>query len=181
MRQWLDLRTILRNQRGDTLVEITIALAILSFVLLSSFNLASFSFRLGQMAKERTQGVQLAQEQAEALRNFRDNSSWANFNSGAVGTFHFEKQSGVWAKIAGNYQPLLNSQGTPFLVNIERLGDVIINAGPPIISVNSYRVTSKWAPLAGQSCPLNGSGVRECTVQFLTNLGRTDDLAPVAN
>ena len=66
------------NQRGDTLVEVTIALAILVMVLLSSFNLASYAFRLGEQAKERTQASQLAQEQAEALRNYRDNHPWLN-------------------------------------------------------------------------------------------------------
>lgn len=68
------------DQRGETLVEVVMALAILSLVLVSSYALATGTFRVGRGAGERTQAVNYLQEQAESLRSYRDKSaSWADF------------------------------------------------------------------------------------------------------
>jgi Tfp pilus assembly protein PilV len=73
--------------RGDTLIEVTLALAILGFVLLSATAIGATAFRTGQTARERTQVAGAAQEQLEALRSFRDNHSWAEFRTGKSGAF----------------------------------------------------------------------------------------------
>ncbi len=70
------------NERGDTLVEVTIALAILAMILTGSFVAANKAFRLGQDAKERSQLVGNAQQQAEALQSFRDSHTWNEFEHG---------------------------------------------------------------------------------------------------
>lgn len=60
------------NQRGDTLVEVVMSLAILTVILVTSFNVANLSFRLGMQARERTQAANINQRQAELLRQYRD-------------------------------------------------------------------------------------------------------------
>lgn len=71
------------DQRGETLVEVVMALGILSLVLVSTYALATGSFRLGRGAGQRTQAVNYLQEQAEALRTYRDQqSTWAVFTAG---------------------------------------------------------------------------------------------------
>src|SRR5476651_2691380 len=82
---------LLRSQRGDTLIEVTLALAILSVVLLSSTIVTTRAFRLGQTARERTILADQAQSQAEALLSFRDNHTWAEFlNGGNIGVTGFK-------------------------------------------------------------------------------------------
>ncbi len=76
-----------RDSRGDTLVEVTVALAILSLVLLSSTRLAIRAFQQGQTARERTTVALVAQNQLEYLRNFRDNHSWSEFTTGNGATY----------------------------------------------------------------------------------------------
>ncbi|GEM_PF-1958375 len=71
------------NSRGDTLVEVTFALAILAAVLISSTVVAMAAFRTGQTAKERTQVAIASQGQVEALRSFRDNHTWSEFRAGS--------------------------------------------------------------------------------------------------
>lgn len=66
-----------RKQRGDTLVEVTFAVVILSAVIVSAFFLAGRALRQQQSAKERTQAANIQQEQAEGLRNLRDNSGFS--------------------------------------------------------------------------------------------------------
>jgi type II secretory pathway pseudopilin PulG len=73
-----------RSKAGDTLIEVTLALAILSMVLITSTVVATQSYRLGQTARERTTISNAAQGQLEAMRAFRDNHSWAQFLSGGV-------------------------------------------------------------------------------------------------
>ncbi len=82
------LSAIWRREAGDTLIEVTFALAILSAVLLSSTVIAMTAFRTGQTARERTQISQQAQQQMEALRSFRDNHSWTEFRVGASPAYH---------------------------------------------------------------------------------------------
>jgi prepilin-type N-terminal cleavage/methylation domain-containing protein len=80
------MKKILTSQRGDTLIEVTMALAILAVVLLSATLITTRAFRLGQTARERTMVAEAAQVQAEALRSFRDNRTWTEFlNGGSIG------------------------------------------------------------------------------------------------
>ncbi len=83
---------LLRRERGDTLLEVVFAVVIMGAVLISCASLASAAFRNGVSAKERTQAANIAQGQAEALRNLRDvnreacssvgcPSGWAMFRS----------------------------------------------------------------------------------------------------
>jgi uncharacterized protein YegL/type II secretory pathway pseudopilin PulG len=73
-----------RRNAGDTLIEVTIALAILSTVLITSTVVATQSYRLGQTARERTTLINAAQGQVEAMRAFRDGHSWSQFINGGT-------------------------------------------------------------------------------------------------
>jgi Tfp pilus assembly protein PilV len=64
------------DERGETLVEVVMALGILSLVLVTSYALATGTFRLGRGAGERTQAVNYLQQQAEALRTYRNQTDW---------------------------------------------------------------------------------------------------------
>ncbi len=95
--------TIKWRERGDTLVEVMMALAILSSVLISSFNLSSRALRLGAAARERSQGVNLIQAQAEALHSYRDSTNWAGVVSDMGSSrinFHMDP-SGGWHPVNG--------------------------------------------------------------------------------
>jgi Tfp pilus assembly protein PilV len=78
----MTLRKILHNQRGDTIIEVTIALSILAIVLTSGFLTANRAYLIGQNARERTEIINLAQAQAEQLKNFRDVHTWNTFLGG---------------------------------------------------------------------------------------------------
>jgi type II secretory pathway pseudopilin PulG len=74
------------HQRGDTLVEVTIAIAIISSVIGSIIYISGAAFRLGETARQRTEAASLLQQEAELIRNERDNdivtltsSGWTTF------------------------------------------------------------------------------------------------------
>ncbi len=78
MKNWrLNFRN---NQRGDTIIEVLIAITILSATLFSAYALANQTAKLGLSAREQDQSTQLLQHQAEGLRHMRDNAeSWQDF------------------------------------------------------------------------------------------------------
>jgi type II secretory pathway pseudopilin PulG len=174
----------IRLQAGDTLVEVAMAIAILGMVLVSSFNVASAAFRMGQGAKERTQAANLVQEQAEALRNYRDSHRWSDplvaddvldriVAIGGFGArFHMQHGPGGW-NFASGPRPQLDSvhrvfitaQPSPFPDFTDRL---------------RFEITAEWVPPGGSTahtCPSGFAG--ECTT-ITTYLVNLDNFAPAA-
>lgn len=58
------------DKRGDTIVEVLIAIAVLSMVLATSYGLANKSALAVRQAQERTEALKLSEEQLERLRNY---------------------------------------------------------------------------------------------------------------
>ncbi|HUB93961.1 MAG TPA: hypothetical protein VMB52_05665 [Verrucomicrobiae bacterium] len=60
---------ILRDQKGDTIIEVLISIAIASLVLVSSYVLTTRNVDTIQATQEHSEALQLAQGQIEFLRN----------------------------------------------------------------------------------------------------------------
>lgn len=177
----------LRNQRGDTLIEVTLALAILGAVLTGAFAAASGAFRLGQTAKERTALVAAGQRQAEALTNFRDSHVWNEFlNGGGAGPtrfngvsttsttgclasgscFHMERRqlNGTW-----QWVPMPGSLAAVADPTIPATGAVSISAER--IDANTYKFHVAYA-----NQTLGNSGNGQNTGELLVQLVNLDAL-----
>ena len=74
----------MRDQRGDTIVEVLMATVLLSVILAGAYTLSNRATRINQQAFERTQISNYMQEQAEFVRAARDN---------------FESEPTVWNSI----------------------------------------------------------------------------------
>lgn len=81
---------IWRQWRGDTIVEVTIAIGLLSATLLSAYTLANLAAQQGLAAREQDQATQVLQYQAEGIRYIRDQADdWDDFyNATGGGEFH---------------------------------------------------------------------------------------------
>jgi prepilin-type N-terminal cleavage/methylation domain-containing protein len=80
---------ILRKQRGDTIVEVMIAIVILGSALGAAFAIANRSTISTQANHERTQAQLYANEQAEFIKAFsaEDRANITSINPGAANTF----------------------------------------------------------------------------------------------
>jgi len=56
------------RQRGDTIVEVLLAMAVVGMVLGSSFGIANRSLNIGRSAQERTQALKIAESQLELMK-----------------------------------------------------------------------------------------------------------------
>jgi prepilin-type N-terminal cleavage/methylation domain-containing protein len=63
------LRSILRSQRGDTLVEVLIAITVVSMVLVTAYATTTRNVDSMQDTQEHSEALQLAQTQIEYLHN----------------------------------------------------------------------------------------------------------------
>lgn len=84
-----------RNQRGDTLVEVVLAIAIIGAVLATSMSVATSSYQVGMQARERTQAANMAQGEVEKLLLYRDDQLSANLNNASTTFFDT-----IWANCA---------------------------------------------------------------------------------
>jgi Tfp pilus assembly protein PilV len=162
-----------RRQSGDTLVEVTIALALLASILVTSFVLATRAYRSTLDARERVQAVNLLQEQAEAIHYLRDNNNnpWLNPasgfyaqiaaaggsipTSGASNAFHVFKdpsKSGNWTLKNGACDPATAGAGDPcanlpFTLAIYAR-DSSATLGPATNTKIEFHFTAQWTSVA---------------------------------
>jgi len=100
--------------QGVSIIEIMIAVTIITVGLVAILGLASFSLVVSDITKQTTQANILAQETMEAARNYRDGIGWNDDDPGneydglgvvtIPGTYHFEKSSDSpprWKLVSG--------------------------------------------------------------------------------
>ncbi len=69
-------------QRGETLIEVVIAAAIMAMAAASSMSIANAAFKTGVQSRERTEAIYAVQDQAEKLVHYRNTL----MESGVAGT-----------------------------------------------------------------------------------------------
>jgi type II secretory pathway component PulJ len=107
------MKRLLKNQRGDTIVEVLLAITVLSTVLSIAYSLAARSFRTLQFSRDHMQATLILQEQAEGLRAMRDELGYAPLESqlgAAAGNFVIVPQTSgpdlVWTVLPRSSDPL---------------------------------------------------------------------------
>lgn len=135
------------NQRGDTIVEVTIAVALLSIILAAAYTISGRAARLGQAAKERSQAVALVQQQAEIIESsaIRD---WDSFIADYTPNGYYEVDT--WKPKSGQFTD--TDSGAQFQVGYT--SRAICDAG--ICDADNttkveFRVTAQWTPVSGIS------------------------------
>jgi type II secretory pathway pseudopilin PulG len=137
------LQTPIGNKKGGLTVEILVVIAIIAFALASLSKLVSFSLDASRLSWHNTQASILAQEEMEALRNFRDGIPWYNNDPGnqydglgvvATGTNYYVRKSAdnppKWQLIQG--QETINSFFRKIIFSdVQRAanGDIVSSGG----------------------------------------------------
>lgn len=91
------------NVRGDTIVEVLIAIIVLSTVLVTAYALATRSLKENQQAQEHSQALKIAEGQLEALKAYNDNTGGQV--NGANGGFCFDSTGKLIQGTFGSSEP----------------------------------------------------------------------------
>lgn len=81
------MSTTTNNQKGISVIEILVAIAVLLISFIGIFGILVLSLKTSSSIKETTMANFLAQETIEAVRNFRDGTTW---NTDGLGTLTTE-------------------------------------------------------------------------------------------
>lgn len=79
------MMTYLRNKSGFTLVEVLVAISILSLAILATFTAVSNAMRTTNFTEDQITAYYLADEALEYIRNTRDNNAIAHINALSTG------------------------------------------------------------------------------------------------
>lgn len=130
------------KQRGDTLVEVLIAIAVVSLVLGGAFVTTNRSLSATRAAQERGVALKLAESQLEQLKALVASNPNAVFAAGAPSPFCITSGGAVVA--ANNAACAVGTSGTPttaepiFRISIER-------------NANEFTLTERWVDVGGKN------------------------------
>lgn len=150
------------TQRGDTLVEVLIAIAILSFVLASSYAVTSRAIRLGQSARERAQGVAFVSQQAEIIQSYASRD-WDNFIdevenvAGTSGHFKLD----TWRPDTGELTIPASFQSAAADYKVSYTRDIETVLGE--VRQVTFTIKSTWVPIQSIGVDALGDPIREST------------------
>ena len=115
------------TQRGDTIVEVLIAIAVISMILGGAFILTNRSLQGTRAAQERLNAIKLVEGQLEQIKNLSRTNHNAIFGGSTPGSFCIDTSSTV--KSASDASCKVNSDGAPtgadpaFNLSVSRAGN----------------------------------------------------------
>jgi type II secretory pathway pseudopilin PulG len=131
---------IRRDQRGDTIVEVLISIAVVSMVLAGAYVTTQRSLIATRAAQERSNALKLGQGQLEQLKGIISSNPNSVFGPGAPSPFCI---SGGAVVAATNTGCRVNTSGAPttvqpvFRLSIARTG-------------NNFTLTESWENVGGK-------------------------------
>jgi prepilin-type N-terminal cleavage/methylation domain-containing protein len=155
------MRLLKLHQRGDTIVEVLIAMAIVSSVLGISYSTVSRSKKTIQNAQERSQALRLVEGQVEQLRSFATDTAKVVTLNVQNNIFCFNKTSAVDAtpKIYNAYAGAVTTvPSNPDADTAPYQSDCIdsstgvaysLSIDPPPSGGNTYIFRARWDRIGG--------------------------------
>ena len=92
------------KSKGFIFLEILISITLISVVFITILGIGFLSLNLSSSIKETTRADFLVKEELEAVRSFRDKTTWANFidvNFGGANPYYFVLSNNEWNRNSG--------------------------------------------------------------------------------
>lgn len=139
MNRWKQMR-----ERGDTLVEVLIAISVVSLILGGAYITTNRSLLATRAAEERGNALKLAESQLEQLKGFAKTDPDAIFGSGTPSPFCIAGQPAS-VVIATSSECKVDASGQP--TGTEPIFTLSITRGSDI---NTFTVTNEWTDASGR-------------------------------
>lgn len=137
----------LKFHRGISIIEILIVIAIIVIALTSLLEITTFSLKISTVMKKTNQANNLAQETIEAVRNFRDGTTWNTNGLGVLTTgasYHPQKSTDTppkWLLVQGEETIGIFTRKVVFNNVMRDANDNIVETGG-INDPNTKKVTA---------------------------------------
>lgn len=100
------IKNIKKSNSGFLLIEIIIAIALISTVFITLLGVGVLVINVSGTIQKQTQADSLIKDELEALRNFRDGTTWATnglgvINTGSSNPYHMVINSNKWTIVSG--------------------------------------------------------------------------------
>lgn len=134
----------LQTNLGFALVEVLVAVSIITGSVLATVNVAQKSIQTSRFSLHQAQATLLLEEGAEAVRSVRD-TSWIGISALTSGTLYYPTYVGVWT-----LSPTSTSVGlftrTVTFANVSRdaNGDIVSSGGTSDTGTRQVTVTVSW-------------------------------------
>ena len=128
------------NKKGISVIEILIAITIITIALASVLSLANFSLKAASFNKETTKANAISQEAMEAVRSIRD-SDWTKLTPGSHG---LTSAAGFW-DFAGTEDVINGFTRTILIENVSRdptTDNIEITYNPANNDPNTKKITA---------------------------------------
>lgn len=132
------------NQRGDTIVEVMIAIIILGAAIGGAFAIANKSQQKAQHNHEQYQAQLLANQQAELFRQ-----SYAAYSATGTRAGYASATSGVFCFTPAATQTASCTNGI-YTIAIEKVPDASSGAANASLTKLNYKISVAWDGLNGQ-------------------------------
>ena len=140
-----------KDNKGISVVEILVIIAIIGIAFASLLGLATFSLKASTSIKETTQAKNLVEETIEAVRNFRDGTNWDTDGLGTLtaGVAYYPQKTAdippQWQLIQGEEQIDSFTRKVIF-TNVQRDGNdnIVETGGTNDPDTKKVTVTVSW-------------------------------------
>jgi prepilin-type N-terminal cleavage/methylation domain-containing protein len=135
-----------KDQRGDTIIEVMLALAVIGMILAAAFGIANRSILIGQDAQERSEALKLAESQVEVLKVRMKEATFSD-----VPSIFCYLPDGSMAEAVENACSGFDGNGG------RSGGFYSVNITKPETATGTYEVTVSWSPYGDDSKLNNAS------------------------
>lgn len=134
---------IFNGNKGASIIEILVVIAILAVTLTALLGLANFSLSVQGLVRQTTQAKGLAQEAMEAVRSIRDNGGWSQIINGSHG---LAASAGYWS-FSGTENIINGFTRTISISDVQRdaSSNVVESGGVVDPDTKKITVTVSWS------------------------------------
>jgi len=155
-----------KKNKGFSIIEIMIVIAIIVIGLINLLGVAAFSLKISTIIKQTSQADSLAKETIEAVRTFRDGSDWDDdglgiLNTGSLNPYYPELDAGPSWRLVSGTETIGNFTRKVVFEKVSRDSNGNIE--------NSYNVANNDPDTRKITANVSWSGRKVEIITYLTN------------
>lgn len=152
------------KSRGFTIVEIMVVVGVIIIAFTAVLGFFAFEAKIAERSRMRLQAISLIEESIEAVRNFRDNTTWDSDGMGFLDIgvdYHPVSSSTGWNIVSGNEIIDEFTRAIVFNAVLRDVDDDISGSGTNDPNTRKVTVTVSWTDRQGSAI--------ESLITYITN------------